>query len=219
VKRKANETPEFGARAGMTQVELVVVVCVIAALVLWLMTIPGGNGRAKAGRIKCINNLKNLGLAFRVFSTDHGDRFPAEIFLSNGVERKSIDVVKILGALTNGLSDPKILVCPEDKTRSPATSLTNITARNVSYFLSLSAREIEPQVFLGGDRNIATNGVAVGTGLFELTTNSAVSWTKEIHVEQGDIVMGDGSVQQMSSSRLKQTVRDQDAGTNWLVFP
>jgi hypothetical protein len=219
VKRKANERREFRARAGLTQIEVIILIGVIMALVLWALSGTPAPSRAKAGRIKCVNNLKRIGLAFRVFSTDHGDRFPAEILLSNGVEMASIDIVKVLGALTNELGDPKILVCPEDKTRTVAASLTNITGRNVSYFLSLSARETEPQVFLGGDRNIATNGVAVGAGLFPLTTNSAVSWTKEIHVNQGDIVMGDGSVQQMSANRLMQAVRDQELETNWLVFP
>jgi hypothetical protein len=198
---------------------------IIAALVLWALSgTAGPPSRAKAGRIKCVNNLKRMGLAFRVFSTDHGDRFPAEILLSNGVERASIDIVKILSALTNELGDPKILVCPEDKMRSVAASVTNLTARNVSYFLSLSAREIEPQLFLGGDRNIATNGTAVGPGLFPLTTNSPVSWTKEMHVESGDILMSDGSVQQMSQNRLKEAMRYQAVeyggmATNWLVFP
>ena len=80
--------------------------------------------------------------------------------------------------------------------------------------------ETTPQIFLGGDRNLATKGVAVGSGLFGLTTNGAeLSWTKEMHNEQGNVLMGDGSVQQMSSSRLRSSVREQELGTNWVVVP
>ena len=76
-----------------------------------------------------------------------------------------------------------------------------------------------PQVILGGDRNLATNGVAVGSGFFAMATNAEVGWTKEMHVEQGNVVMSDGSVQQMSSSRLKASLKDQDIATNYIVIP
>ena len=64
-----------------------------------------------------------------------------------------------------------------------------------------------------------TNGRAVGPGVFGLTTNSGPSWSKEIHVEQGNIAMADGSVQQMSNARLMQAVMDQNLGTNFLAVP
>ncbi|MGZ8939448.1 MAG: type II secretion system protein, partial [Limisphaerales bacterium] len=176
-------------------------------------------GKASATRIKCVSNLKNIGLSFRIFATDNSDLFPQQRMLSNGVSMAEIDVVRVFGALSNEIADPKILICPADKERKAAASFTNLSARNISYFASLSAEETLPQAFLAGDRNIATNGVAVGTGLLAVTTNSSLSWTKELHVEQGDILMGDGSVQQMSSSRIKHSIRDQDLGTNFLVFP
>ena len=72
---------------------------------------------------------------------------------------------------------------------------------------------------MAGDRNMATNGVAVGSGLLALTTNAAASWTKEMHFEQGNILMGDGSVQQMNSNRLRAAMADQGIGTNWVVMP
>jgi hypothetical protein len=96
-----------------------------------------------------------------------------------------------------------------------------LTLQNLSYFVSLTASETNANVFLAGDRNLASNGVPVGAGLFPVTTNAVLSWTKQIHNEQGDIVMGDGSVQQFSTSRLRQAVRDQEigSGTNLLVIP
>ena len=40
-----------------------------------------------------------------------------------------------------------------------------------------------------------------------------------MHIEQGNIAMGDGSVQQMSTSRLKSSIRDQELATNYLAIP
>jgi hypothetical protein len=208
---------------GLGMVGVLAVIFVLGLLALFvfapMVACGGSRNKAKATRIKCVNNLKNVGLAFRLSSTDSSDRFPQQRMMINGVAMAEIDVVRIFGALSNEIGDPKILICPTDKSRSAAASTTNLTTRNISYFASLSAEVTLPQAFLAGDRNMATNGVEAGTGLYALTTNSAVSWTKEMHDEHGDIAMGDGSVQQMSSSRLKQSLRDQDLGTNYLVFP
>jgi len=221
VKRKANGWGR-GARAGMTKVELVVVIGVIATFVVFAWSVhPGLNKRArvKAERIRCVNNLKHVGLAFRIFAAGNGDLFPAELMVSNGVELASIDAVKVYGSLRKELSTPKILSCPADKTRNAAETFTGFNRKEISYFTSLSARGAWPRTFLAGDRHLATNGTAIGTGSFGLTTNAALSWTKEIHPDHGNILMGDGSVHQMDNARLMQAVRAQEAATNWLVFP
>ena len=199
-------------------VELLVMIGVVVVLAWVMMPRMKTGNRASATRIKCVNNLRKVGLAFRIFATDNNDLFPTQKMMSNGVALAEFDAVRVFRALSNEIADPRILISPADE-RIAAASFTNLTARNISYFASLSAKATSPQVSLAGDRNVATNGVAIGTGLFALTTNSMVSWTKELHVEQGDILMSDGSVQQMSSSLLKQWLRDQDMGTNYLVFP
>lgn len=56
--------------------------------------------KAKAQSIKCVSNLKNIGLATRIFATDNQDYFPTS-FLQ----------------MTNELSTPLILICPSDAAR------------------------------------------------------------------------------------------------------
>jgi hypothetical protein len=57
--------------------------------------------REKAGRIKCVNNLKNVGLGARIWATDNGDHLP-----------------KDFATMKNELNTPKILICPKDPARA-----------------------------------------------------------------------------------------------------
>ena len=212
-------------RSGLSLTELVVLVAVMGIVAMIFLPYIAQQRRPQHGkspRIKCIYNLKNVGLAFRIFATDNNDLFPPQVMVSNGVAQSQIDAMNVFRWLSNELSTPKILSCPADAKREAADLKVNfdtMAAKNISYFASLTANETNPQAFLAGDRNLMTNGKAVGPGILELTTNSGVSWSKEIHVEQGNIAMADGSVQQMSSARLRIDVGQQDLATNYLVFP
>ena len=207
--------------AGLSSIELLAVVGLLVVVVLVAISAVSNQSRKReADGLRCERNLRNIGLAFRIFATDHNDRFPAPFMERNGGELTSIDLLMVYRSMSNLLSTPRVLHCPSDpKGRNDSTNFNTMTLQNISYFTSLSADEHLPQVMLGGDRNLATNGVAVGSGFFAMGTNAQVGWTKVLHVEMGQVVMSDGSVQQLSSSRLKASLKDQDIATNYLVIP
>src|SRR5688500_3005164 len=88
------------SRAGLSLVELVVLVAVMGILVIVTVSMLVRNER-RASRIGCGNNLKNAALAFRIFATDNNDMFPAQVLLSNGVGLATIDAVKVFRELSN----------------------------------------------------------------------------------------------------------------------
>jgi prepilin-type N-terminal cleavage/methylation domain-containing protein len=199
-------------REAFSLLELIVVLAVIGMLAF--LAVPYiARSKAKADRISCVGHLKNIGLAFRIFATDNNGLFPPRLIATNGVELTSLKPIEIFRVLSNELSTPVIIHCPADKKRKRAYDFATLKPENISYFINLNADETQPQMVLSGDRNLQTNGVPVQPGLLTLTSNTLLGWTKELHVQNGSVTMGDGSVQQMRSYRFESETN------NYLVVP
>src|SRR5207249_3394840 len=145
--------------------------------------------KAKAARISCVNNLKQVGLGFRMFSNDHSERFPWYIPDANqnpagdgalAAQSSSLptstqnidDNITIYRSISNEVNSPKVLVCSSDnKTRASTWDIaTGFKAGNLSYIVGLDADETRPQTILSGDRNVI-GGTAGGTA-----TAKQLSW-------------------------------------------
>ncbi|HUS36419.1 MAG TPA: prepilin-type N-terminal cleavage/methylation domain-containing protein [Verrucomicrobiae bacterium] len=201
------------SHAAFTLPELLVVLAILIILIGMIMP-PVHHQRPAAYRIKCVNNLKNVGLAFRIYATDNNDRYPWELPDSNDATNRnrilySADPTTYILAVTNELSIPKIVKCPAD-IRTEATNWTQFTRENMSYFISPDSTETFPQSFLAGDRSITNKNGRLPPGLHDLSTTdvAAVGWDETIHKNQGNACMGDGSVQQLSAARLREQLRN-----------
>jgi hypothetical protein len=83
------------------------------------MLLPAlSNAKSKAQSINCINNLKQIGLAARIYAIDHDDTLPPNFF-----------------AMKNELSTPKILICPSDNSRAKPQDFnwSEFTTEMISY--------------------------------------------------------------------------------------
>jgi prepilin-type N-terminal cleavage/methylation domain-containing protein/prepilin-type processing-associated H-X9-DG protein len=228
-----NPTSRIWSR-GFTFMELLVVIAIIA--ILCAAFLPAlAKRKARSSRIGCTNNLKQIGLSFKQWGLDNNDKYPMQVSVTNGGTMELIaagNVVANFLVMSNELNTPKILMCAEDlgPKRMAATTFCNVlpsgvtgqiplTTNNVSYFVGADAVEAAPQMWLSGDDNLALEKRRLPLGLVELGSNSPIGWASPRHSGQGNILLADGSVQILSSARLRAAFASTGVATNRLLMP
>jgi competence protein ComGC len=210
--------------AAFTLIELAVILLVLVVL-LFLLIPELRTAKKRALHTACIDNLKWIGLAYRTWSTDSGDSYPQVVDVKLGGSKEWIvagQVSRHFATMSNGLSSPKVLLCPADNKRQAHSSFDpGLSNTNISYLVGLDAADVLPQSFLCGDRNMVLNSKTPMPGMLILTTNPStpISWSKDLHVSCGNVGLGDGSVQWWDQERLLKGVVNQGIATNRLVFP
>jgi prepilin-type processing-associated H-X9-DG protein len=178
------------------------------ALFLLFLCLPPTGTKARAGRINCVSNLKQAGLGFRMWSNDHGERFPWQVPASEGGTKEfaSLPYAAVhFVMVSNEFNSPKILTCPDDAHRSRTTDWQALLHGSLSYFAGISAHETAPSVILSGDRNVSTSAT-VTAGLLTADRSEGVRWTRDIHKNAGNVGFADGSVSQTTSEMLRRAI-------------
>ena len=202
--------------AGLTLVEVLVSIMVVAVAAAVFLPALRPARFFCCQRATCVSNLRQVGLGMRMWSNDHGDKFPWNVSTNEGGTMEYANTTEVsphYRALSNELTAPRVLTCPKDahRTRGDLWGQFTNDARYLSYFVGLDANEAKPQSILSGDRNLTTNGrPAVGAATIHRATT--VGWTGRIHMNTGNLGFGDGSVLYFSAAELKPQF--QSARTN-----
>lgn len=219
----------------LTRIDVVVILLVAIVLLFLAMAVPVFvAAHRRAQRINCAENLRQLGMAMRVWedNNDNTHRSWPPLLETNaqtvGLNAGQVAWINAIG-ITNFVRSAKILKCPADKKTPMTTSAAGLKIR-ISYFLNLDANESYPQEMMAGDDNLElgdaafgspleVNGVPVANvpvkpGILILPSNTPFSWNEARHMTVCNVLFCDGSVAGESDWILAQEFQMSAAQTN-----
>ena len=206
----------------MTLIEVAAVI--VAVLILLALFLPAlAAAKKKSSKINCTNDLKQIGLACRIWEGDNGDMLPMRISTKNGGAMELVrmgNAVSVFQVMSNELSTPKILVCPSDTNSFYASNFSSLAGSNISYFVGVDVTNtVNPDQIFSGDCNFEIGGKPVKSGLVSIWKNDPVAWSAARHRRAGNLGFAFGNVEATTSHSLQSYFVQTGLATNRLAIP
>lgn len=201
----------------------------LAALALLAMVVlPAlANSAPRTQRLTCVSNLREIGQSFAAWASEFGNRLPMQVeSAEGGTWHHSLgnNAWFQFYTISNHVRTPRIFVCPSDPEKRPADSLVSmsydggfihVTYRNnaLSYLIGHPLIETRPDI-LSADRNVTASLLTPGCSYWNSARSIprppsvAAGWTDTLHDNSGNVLFGDGRVEQLSSLGLRQRLTE-----------
>jgi prepilin-type N-terminal cleavage/methylation domain-containing protein len=219
-----------GSKRGFTLIELLVVIAIIAILAGLLLPALS-KAKAKAQRAACVNNQRQIGIAFHIWGEDRVGRLPWRTPTSDDGTPGLPEAWQHFRVISNEVNTPKVLHCPSDRERITATDWSagpqgfeTLRNRALSYFVGTDCNLTYTRMHALGDRNIMgqdnqhCDTAEIATGITRLVPADAF-WSESIHERAGNVALGDGSVQQLSQAGLREHLAQTGDQSNCALKP
>ena len=176
-----------------------------------------GKAKAKANRIKCLNNLKSINMAHMSFAQDNAQRYPWQLsasgmqnhFGSNSGLAQTAGGVFGLTAMKMELQTPKILISPCDSGRMADNEMLQmdwnsydtkagnpVPGGGISYVLCEGADTMRPSTILGATRNLSSDDLATARWLGADSDQGDPNVMYGLYEGQGQLTTADGASKQ-----------------------
>jgi len=228
------------SRAGFTRMELILIAFVMVMLLGFLLPQMIRKMKHSAQLSACAANLKELAIAEIIYMEEHNlfGFLPRQHSTNEGGTMEYLqnrDLVQHFKCFTNGLTTPKVLLCPSDD-RASAGSFWTLGNSNLSYFVNrdagrvsgtgaipLDSRDCRLTVAVG-DRNVSSSA-GQQRGVMIVDRNQELGWSFTMHNKAkrrsqpllGNVAFTDASVISLTPPKLKEA--PDYPGASCLVLP
>ena len=195
---------------GFTLVEMLVVIASIGLLAALLLPVLAQT-KARARRIECVGDLREIGLACHVFANDHGGKYPTQVSTNDGGALEFVAAgygssgdfyfsFSYLYPLSGALATPKLFACPADLERPAATNFSQFNNLNFSFDVGLAGNANDPRWLLAADRGLPA-GRTIADTIRHVPAPFPSRWSGA-HAPGGNILFADGHVELSSSATM-----------------